>query len=216
MIGRFMILGDSYSTFTGHIPEGYITYYTFPDGFCEGHVSRMQLDETWWKRFIKATGAELVLNDSWSGSTICYTGYEGDCSTTSSFIFRYRQLKEHGFFENNKLDTLFVFGGTNDSWVPAPLGEMKFDGFDESDLVCALPAICYLMGSLKHDLPDTRIVFIANCDINEQIVSCMKAAALRFGVEVVELSGVEKRDSHPTPLGMEQICNQILESLKEI
>ncbi len=215
MIGNLMILGDSYSTFTGHIPEGYVTYYTAPDGYCVGHVSRMQLEETWWQRFIKATGADLVLNNSWSGSTICYTGYEGDCSTTSSFIYRYRQLKAEGFFEKNRLDTLIVFGGTNDSWVPSPLGEVKLEGVEESDLVCARPAICYLMGCLKRDLPDTRIVFIANCDISEEIVDCIKLAAEHFGVEVVELHGIDKQDSHPTPLGMEQICEQVVLGLGE-
>lgn len=215
MIGNFMILGDSYSTFTGYIPEGYITYYTYPDGYCPDTPSRMQPEETWWKRFIEATGANLVLNNSWSGSTICYTGYDGDCSTSSSFIYRYRQLKNQGFFEENKLDTLFVFGGTNDSWVPSPLGEMKLDGFEESDFVCALPSICYLMGSLKNDLPETRIVFIANCDINETIVNCIKDAALHFGVEVIELKGIDKLDRHPTSLGMEQICRQVMEGLGE-
>ena len=174
----------------------------------------MNQEETWWSRMLSETGATIVQNNSWSGSTICYTGYEGrDCSMSSSFIYRYRQLRTGGFFEKNKVDTLFVFGATNDSWSNAPLGEMKFEGFVEKDLYQVLPAICYFMKTLKAELPEVRIVFIANCDIKKEITDCMKAAGEKFGVEVIELSGVDKLCGHPTPLGMKNICDQVLSAL---
>ena len=116
MIGNLVIFGDSYSTFKGYIPREDAFYY-FPEEAPEGKEEMsMDLEETWWRRFIKHTGANLIRNDSWSGSTICYTGYLGDCSTTSSFIFRYRELLKEDFFKKNNVDTVIVFGGTNDSW----------------------------------------------------------------------------------------------------
>ena len=215
IINNFMIFGDSYSTYEGCIPEGYAPYYA-PNGTMPDHpVSKMELDQTWWKRMIAQTEDNLVLNNSWSGSTICYTGYKGDCSKTSSFICRYRKLKENNFFNENTIDTVLVFGGTNDSWVPSPLGEMKFSKFEDNDLFSVRPAICYFMSALKNDLPNARIVFIANCDINQEIINCIKSAGDHYGVEVIELNGIDKECGHPTPLGMEQICEQVLEALNK-
>lgn len=214
MINNLVIFGDSYSTYKGYIPEGYAHYY-FPEeaGPDQEAVMSMELDSTWWRRFIARTGANLVLNDSWSGATICYTGYLGDCSTTSSFIYRYRRLLGENFFEKNKIDTVIVFGGTNDSWCPALLGERKPEGQTEEDLYTVLPAISHLMSSMKAELVGVRIVFIANCDIDTEIVELMKDEGERLGIEVVELSGVDKSAGHPTVLGMEQICNQVIDVL---
>ena len=131
----------------------------------------------------------------------------------SSFIYRYRQLHREGFFTRNRIDTLFVFGGTNDSWSNAPLGEMKFSSFTEKDLYQVLPAICYFMKVIKEDLPSTRVIFIANCDIKEEIISCIKTAGEHFGVEVIALSGVTKVSGHPTPVGMKEICEQVIAAL---
>ena len=102
---------------------------------------------------------------------------------------RYRQLKDAGFFKENKIDTVLVFGGTNDSWANAPLGELKYDGFEEGDLFSVLPAFCYFMKTLKEDLPTSKIVFIANCDIKTEIVEGIKTAGAHFGVDTVELCG---------------------------
>ena len=68
------VLGDSYSTFQGYIPEGNASwYFTRPQG--DNDVVRVE--DTWWHQFCAKNGYELVLNESWSGSTICNTGYDG-------------------------------------------------------------------------------------------------------------------------------------------
>ena len=214
MLGNIFIFGDSYSTYEGMIPEGYAVYYSKEGrGDPEFTVTKMELSDTWWMQVINATGATLVQNNSWSGSTVGYTGYSGDCSHTSSFIYRYRQLKEKGFFEENKIDTLFVFGGTNDSWSNAPLGELKFDDFKEEELFSVLPAICYFAKTLKEELSETRIIFIANCDIKQEVVDGIKAAGERFGVETVELKDVTKEHGHPNVRGMKDIAEQVLAHL---
>ena len=214
MLGNIFIFGDSYSTYEGMIPEGYAVYYSKEGrGDPEFMVTKMELSDTWWMQVINATGATLVQNNSWSGSTVGYTGYSGDCSHSSSFIYRYRQLKEKGFFEENKIDTLFVFGGTNDSWSNAPLGELKFDDFKEEELFSVLPAISYFMKTLKEELPETRIIFIANCDIKSEVVDGIKAAGEHFGVETVELKDVTKEHGHPNVRGMKDIAEQVLTHL---
>ncbi len=213
MIKNFMIFGDSYSTHKDYIPEGYPVYYCSEGRSPDRPVTKMLPTQTWWGRLMEHTGVTLIQNNSWSGSTIGHTGYEGDCSQTSSFICRYRQLLASGFFEKNRIDTFFVFGGTNDSWSDAPLGTEMFSDWQESDLFCVLPAICYFMAQLKQNHPKARIVFIANCDIKEEIVACIQNASQRLGVECVTLHDIDKFTGHPTILGMEQICRQILEQL---
>ena len=114
---------------------------------------------TWWMKASAKINGNLIQNNSWSGSTIGYTGYnDSDCSKSSSFIYRYRKLKEEGFFEQNTIDTVFVFGGTNDSWSDAPLGEMKLSNWVEKDLFQALPAIYHFVCTLKENLPNAEIV----------------------------------------------------------
>lgn len=214
MIGNFLIFGDSYSTHKEYIPAEYPHYYCTEGRDPNAPVTKMKPQETWWGRMLACSDATLVANNSWSGSTIGYTGYAGDCSSTSSFICRYLQLREAGFFATHDIDTIFVFGGTNDSWSNAPLGEAIYENWKREDLFCVLPAICWFMNRLKEDLPEKRIVFIANCDIKPEIVDCMTASAERIGVECVVLHDVDKMSGHPTVLGMSQICEQIIEHFK--
>ena len=206
--GNIMIFGDSYSTYAGYIPKGYSVYYS-------GHRAALpdvyDVKNTWWHRLLDKTGASLVQNNSWSGSTIGYTGYNNsDCSHTSSFIYRFEKLLGEGFFEENKIDTLFVFGGTNDSWSNAPLGELKYDGIEEQELFSVLPAISYFAKRLSGTLTGARIIFIGNCDIKSEITDAMRDICLHYGLDYVPLSGIDKQNGHPTELGMEQICEQIL------
>ena len=214
MINNFVIFGDSYSTHSDFIPKGYLSYYYNEIEESDNPVKKMNPEETWWGRLIENEGAKLVLNDSWSGSTIGYTGYAGDCSTTSSFICRFRQLLNSGFFGDNKIDTVFVFGGTNDSWSNAPLGEMKFSDWKEEELFSVLPAITYFTKILRDTLPDAHIVVIANCGIKDEIIECLRSSAERIGADFAELKDIEKKPDHPTVLGMEQIYRQVITKIK--
>lgn len=208
---NIMIFGDSYSTYEGHIPAGYAVYYS---GHRDNPPDVFDVKNTWWGRLIAETDSMLVQNNSWSGSTIGYTGYNNsDCSHSSSFIYRFEKLLAEGFFEEHKIDRLFVFGGTNDSWSNAPLGESDKEAIEESDLFCVLPAIKYFIARLAKKLPDTKLVIIGNCDIKSEITGALALAAERAGATYVGLSGVDKINGHPTELGMEQIKDQILASV---
>ena len=208
-----LIFGDSYSTFSGYIPHGYDCYYSaeeYGTGVC-------LVEQTWWHQLIKETDSNLILNDSWSGSTICHTGYENsDCSKTSSFVCRLDKYISEGFFEKNRIDTVFVFGGTNDSWAGSPIGELKFSDWNESDLFSFLPAICCFFDKLKRVLTDNaRIVCIVNSDLNPQVTNGMITACKHFGVECIKLENIDKFDGHPTVKGMSEIKSTVIENLSE-
>ena len=213
MIGKFVIFGDSYSTHRDYIPEGYAAFYsdeiTEEDIALGKTVKKMTADKTWWWRLSEITDATLVFNDSWSGSTVCFTGRDGDCSGTSSFIARYRKMYEGGFFDNNEVDTIFVFGLTNDNWIDSPLGEEKYENIEEKDLYSVLPATCYIIGQLKKNHPEKQIVFIENTGFKPEISVCLENAAKHFGIKLIRLENIDKDFGHPTPLGMQQIASQV-------
>lgn len=210
MSNNIIILGDSYSTYEGSIPAGYPTYYA--KSGTPGHApSKMEREQTWWGRLLTITGDNLLLNDSWSGSPVCYTGYNGtDCSKSGSFICRFKNYVNQGFFKENTVDTVFVFGGTNDFWAGAPLGEVKLSDWSEDDLYCVLPAFCYFMSALKAELPDAEICFIINTELRAEIGDCIELAGKHFGVKTVRLHDIDKIEGHPTVKGMAEICDQVL------
>lgn len=64
---RVSILGDSVSTYTGWNPEGYAVFYE------NGVPARNGMNsyrDTWWARVLSEMGAELCVNDSYSGSKV--------------------------------------------------------------------------------------------------------------------------------------------------
>ena len=66
---KVSILGDSYSTFAGHNPEGYAPFYP------NDRNDVTEVEETWWDLYIKIMGYALEENNSWGGTTICNTSY---------------------------------------------------------------------------------------------------------------------------------------------
>lgn len=207
-----LIFGDSYSTFRGWIPEGF--GYSYSEDRTDGNEV-VRVEDTWWHRVITATDSKLIQNNSWSGSTIGYTGYNGqDLSESKSFIYRFKKLLSEGFFEENKIDTFFILGGTNDSWSHAPVGDLMYDGFEEKQLYSVLPAICYFFKMVKESLPDTKIYCLVNTYLDEKITAGMVTAAEHYGLEVIRFSHIDKWHGHPTIEGMREMSEEILKYLK--
>ena len=208
-----IIFGDSYSTYKDCIPEGYGPYYT---GTGERVPDLASAEETWWRLLMKETGWNLVRNDSWSGAPICYRGYEGvDVSKSSSFIYRLKRLRDEGFFAENKIDTVLVLGGTNDSWCGAEIGEEMREGWTHDDLYRVLPAIWYYFGDLRATFPSADMYVICNCDINDVIIDAMARAAESIGAKPILLHNIDKLEGHPTAKGMIEIKDQILDHLEK-
>ena len=208
---KAIIFGDSISTFKNHIPEGYAVYYSE-----EGPNDVRDVRATWWYQVMDEAELELVRNDSWSSSTISYTALSGpDCSGTSSFITRLNRLIESGFFIENEIETVFVFGGTNDFWSPAKRGEIKHEDFTREDLFCTYPAICYFMKLLRETLPGAEIYCLINNALSEDIAECFEAACERRGITVVKFPELDIVNNHPTVRGMVQIKDTVLSAMKK-
>lgn len=209
---NFVIFGDSYSTFHGYIPQHYAAYYWQEPDPCHG-VNR--LEQTWWHRLMTVTGATLVLNDSWSGSTVGYTGYPGDDTETMSFIARLEKYIAAEWFSDKDIDTVFIFGGTNDHWCGAEVGELQYTDWKKDDLYKVLPAICYFIHRLKGALPSARFIWLINTELGEAIPEGIRNACNHFGIEFIEFDNIEKIDGHPTPTGMNRIKDTVIEHLNK-
>lgn len=208
--GNMMILGDSYSTFEGYIPLGNATYYKEDT---EGNnVSSVY--ETWWDLYANRVGANIIRNESWSGTTICNTGYNGTDASNISFIARIEKLISKGYFSDNRIDKLFILGGTNDSWAASPVGEPKYEGFTANDKKQVLPALCCIIDEVKNISPDTEIVLIINSDLSAEITDGQEAVAEHYSLKYLKLHDIEKQTSHPTVNGMKAISELLYEVIK--
>ena len=206
--GKVAIMGDSYSTFVGCLPENYRSYYGMENHLDMGVLRR---EDTWWDQLLRETNSTLGRNDSYSGSTVCTTG-RPDLPAWSAFAVRAPLY----FDGKTKFDTIFFLGGTNDSWIDSPLGDptvKEWDQYTDEDKKNVLPAIGFVLGYLKAHNPEARIVAIVNDGLKPAIAETIKAAAEKFGCDLVELSGVSKKHGHPDPVGMTQIKDQILAAL---
>ena len=212
MLNNAIIFGDSYSTFEGFLPEGYAAHYSEKR---TNDTDVIKVSDTWWHQVVTQANLNLILNDSWSGSTIGYTGYDNaDCSQTSSFIYRLDKLTKEGFFEKNEINTVFVFGGTNDSWANAPIGTIKYDDFQKQDLYSVLPAICYFFKTLKSTLPKADIYCMINTELKPEIADCFKKACEKYGITKITFDQIDKTCGHPTVKGMKVIKDSVLNALK--
>lgn len=198
------ILGDSYSTFRGYIPEEYATWYSSSD---LDRTDVTDVKQTWWWKTIKEGGYKLGVNDSYSGATISYTGYNDEDYTSRSFITRLPRL--------GNPDIVLIFGATNDSWTGGRLGEYIYDDFKRSDLFTYRPALAKLLESAQERYPNVKLYFIINTELLKEITESTKVICNHYGVEYIELHDIAKTNGHPNIKGMSAIAEQVLNVLKK-
>lgn len=206
---EWFIMGDSFSTYAGYNPDGYRSFYG--DERVEAPIVG-GVEKTWWKMLEKTANSHIAMNDSYSGSTICNTVRE-ELPVSSSFVNRIDRYINDGYFSYNKIDTLFVFGGTNDSCIDAPLGELIFSDWEASDLRSVLPAFCYLLYKARSADNQMKIVVVVNTDLRPELVEGMVSACEKYHVDCIQLTNIDKIIGHPTELGMKQIADQIMKRL---
>ena len=189
------ILGDSYSTFADFIPKGNAAWYPR-----EG-TDVVSVRQTWWHKFIKEKGYLLCVNNSYSGATICNTGYNGNDYTDRSFVTRMNYL--------GCPDVIFIFGATNDSWANSPLGEYQYEGWKKEDLYKFRPAMAYMLDHMTDYYPNTEIYFILNTELKEECNESVRTICQHYAINCIELHDIDKKMGHPSMKGMEQINEQI-------
>ncbi len=205
---KAFIIGDSYSTYAGYIPKGYHWYYG--DERKEDPIVK-GVENTWWHILARENGYEIILNDSFSGSTVCDT-VRDYLKPESSFVYRLDKYIADGFFTENKIDTVFIFGGTNDNWTDVPVGEVKYADITKEDLKSILPAFCHIIK--KSSEVAENVVVIMNTNLKAELTEGVKDACEKLGAVYVGLKDIDKKCGHPTELGMKQIAKQVAEAIE--
>ncbi|MCM1163919.1 MAG: SGNH/GDSL hydrolase family protein [Muribaculaceae bacterium] len=200
------ILGDSYSTFQGYVqPDTNLVWYHSPRRAKTTDVDSM--NQTWWG-LLTAPDSQWTLgvNNSYSGSTVCRTGYNGDDYSDRAFITRMDKL--------GTPDIILVFGGTNDSWAGVPIGEYVYSNWTDAELYAFRPAMAKLYDGLQHLYPQAKVYFILNTELKPEINESVITVSSHYGVSVITLHDIEKQSGHPNKNGMKAIAEQVAQQLK--
>lgn len=198
------ILGDSYSTFEGFIPKGNAVWYTRHTKADRTDVGDVK--QTWWWQLIDKGGFVLGKNDSYSGATISYQGYNGDDYADRSFITRVADL--------GSPDVLLIFGGTNDSWAGVEVGEYNYSSYMlGEELYKFRPAMSRLLQDAINHYPGTSIYVIINSELRDDITDSMKEICNHYSVPYILLHDIAKTAGHPSQEGMKAIADQVLEAI---
>lgn len=193
------VLGDSYSTFIDFMqPDTNLVWYAKEH---ERHTDVRRVQQTWWHQLATENGLRLGVNNSYSGATICNTGYNKRDYSDRSFVTRAKYL--------GTPDLIVVFGGTNDSWAHSPIGEYKYEGWTAQDLYQFRPAMACLLDKLQAHYPNTDLFVVINDGLSDDITSSLETIATHYGVTAIRLHGIDKQNGHPTVKGMRQIAEQL-------
>lgn len=202
---KISILGDSYSTFEGAIPKGYAIYYHKPPKAFHG-VEKPE--DCWWGIVASNLNGRIERNDSWSGATVCNTGYGRRDATFCSFVTRTGRLGDP--------DLILVMGGTNDAWAGSPIGEYKYEDWTERDFKTFRPAMAKMFADLAKNYPRAKVVFILNTGLGKGINDSAHEICKHYGVKCIDLKKFDlqkEHRGHPTAKGMKEIAAQVTAEL---
>ncbi len=187
------ILGDSYSTFEGFVtPETNEMWY-YAQGE-RGRTDVLDVRQTWWHQLIKNKGWKLCVNNSYSGSTISYSGYSGNDYSQRSFLTRMKDL--------GCPDVIFIFGATNDSWAGAPIGDYQYEQLHKANFWTFRPAMARMLEWMTARYVGADIYFLLNDGLKDEINQSVKTICEHYGVQCIELHDIDKQSGHPSVKGM--------------
>lgn len=238
---KISILGDSISTLEGYNPEGYNVFFT-GDKCDKAKVHDMK--DTWWGQVINNLGAELLVNNSWSGSRVTRLP-----NSEKLFPSGCSDERTYGLHINDTLpDVIIVYLGTNDwaygvSTQPERMGgfdektKTYFDGYKAPDEYVFSYAYELMLKKLKNNYPDAEICC---CTLNSTFMSerpqfifpfspggvhidvynnIITNAVSRCGCKLIDLAGYSKAydsidGSHPNSEGMKTLATMVLRELE--
>ena len=198
------ILGDSYSTFKGYVvPDSNYVWYPQEN---PANNDVQDVRQLWWQQLIRNhQGYRLCQNNSFSGATICHTGYDGADYSDRSYCTRLWNL--------GSPDVILVFGGTNDTWAKSPIGDFQYGNWQKGDLYKFRPAMAYVLENLQNRYPGVRIYVIINDILSDEVTASTKTICQHYHVSYIQLHDIDKQWGHPSQKGMQQIAEQVASAL---
>jgi len=198
------ILGDSYSTFKSYVvPDSNYVWYPQEN---PANNDVQDVRQLWWQQLIRNhQGYRLCQNNSFSGATVCHTGYDGADYSDRSYCTRLWNL--------GSPDVILVFGGTNDTWAKSPIGDFQYGNWQKGDLYKFRPAMAYVLENLQNRYPGVRIYVIINDILSDEVTASMKTICQHYHVSYIQLHDIDKQWGHPSQKGMQQIAEQVAAAL---
>ncbi len=220
----FSVLGDSISTLSGYNPPDYAVFY-------EGE-NRLRADvylpsDTWWGQVIAHLGGKLLVNNSFSGSTVCdhrcfqipsygcsdeRTSALGAAGISPDVIMIYIGTNDwgHGFPIDEGLDSLYSFHGA----YSAMLKKIRRN-YPEAEIWCFTLSV-----SRHREHPDWQFPYYYGRRHIEQYCDAIRSCAKAFGCRLIDLyengQPYESFDGfHPTAEGMKNLSDGVMEQLSK-
>lgn len=205
---RVTIFGDSYSTFEGWLEPATNEpwYWTENSPYRDKNNDVTKVEQTWWWQVIDQMGWKLEKNNSYSGSTVGYYGYQNENYQPRSFNTRVSDLGEP--------DIILSCCITNDSWTGETVGKYKYANWDENDMWYFRPAMARLCSTIKQNYPLAKIYFILNTDLKPEHAESMRVICRHYGLPLIELHDIDKQDGHPSQKGMKAFAQQVIDYIK--
>lgn len=216
---QISILGDSISTLEGFNPRNYNVFYS---GETCKHAGVSEMKDTWWGQVISLLGAELLVNNSWSGSRVsklpeAETLFPSGCSDErTSGLHMY----------DTTPDVIIVYLGTND-WGYGVSPESVFlyayevmleklrKNYPESEICCCTLNTTFMSQNPGFTFPVSHGG--VHIDLYNNIII---SAANRFGCKLIDLAGYHMAydsidGTHPNSDGMKTLATLMLRELDE-
>lgn len=205
---KVTIFGDSYSTFEGWLtPDTNEPWYWKADSPQRDKNNDVtQVEQTWWWQVIDQMGWQLEMNNSYSGSTVGYYGYQNENYQPRSFNTRVDNL--------GNPDIILSCCITNDSWTGEQVGNYKWANWTENDMWYFRPAMARLCSTIRQNYPMAKVYFILNTQLKEEHAESMRVICRHYGLPLIELHDIDKQDGHPSQQGMKAIAAQVIEFIK--
>lgn len=204
---RVTIFGDSYSTYEGYLtPDTNEVWYWAPPRTQQGN-DVTSVEQTWWWQVVQRMGWQIDRVNSYSGSTVCCTGYGKADFTPRAFITRMSNLGEP--------DVILVCAATNDSWCGAPIGEYKYGEWTREELFSFRPAMAKLCWGLRTQYPRARVLFMLNSELRPEINESVHTICHHYDIPVLDLHDIDKQKGHPSQAGMKAMADQVVEYFKK-
>ena len=221
----FSILGDSISTFEGCSQPKDAAYY---DRAKKMETGVLTPADTWWGIVLESLGGKLLVNNSWSGSTVCnHPAFEVPSYACSEE--RTSALSKEGITPS----VIIVYMGTND-WGMG----LRVAGDNEASATVFSGAYREMLCRLKNNYPEAQIwcitLPISKCLAKENFTfpyycggrhileycETICKVATEEGCRVIDLYSLgELHDTidgfHPNKRGMKTLANAVLGALKD-
>lgn len=221
------ILGDSISTYSGFIPDGYAVYY---DQEMQKQNGLTSVYDTWWAKVNQAFDAFLCVNNSYSGSEVSGWDFPAGCCRerimhlrTSEYspdlILIYMGFNDFGYGMLISCAPLSNYGQTNllffeDAYHQMLTGLRFF--YPYAKIVCATLMRTTLKQNNQWLFPD-RLGGICIDDYNNAI----QRASVNCHVDLADLAKRDRRyetldGTHPTAKGHQTIADEWIDCLSRL